>query len=247
MTELYTQSLLHIKNHYSTNLEHWKGLKSWRPVGFAKDHVIGIINLARLTGELSILPSVFLVCIFSVGSAVVHGFTREDGTRESLTPEDLALCFAGRTRLAAARLAALLRILHPAVSSACTGDAFRCKETMQRAIQDLEGYAESIVSQSPFVRYTRYVREGKLDVCAKCKEMIKEREKQEQQAIWGRLPELLSIEVPGWPTVPAPPPPAAIQTAPNPPVATQTVPNTPAAIQPAPHPSASNITNGGRL
>ena len=217
MNELYTQALQHLKIHYTTKLDSWKRLKDWTPPGFAANHAIGVVNLARLTGELSILPTAFLVCIFTVGSALVHGFTREDGTQETLSPDDLALCFATKTRLTSARIAALLRILHPVKSDACVSHPSYCKEKLQHALQGLKDHSETMASRSPFVPYTCYVQEGTLELCPKCTEMVQGREKQEQREIWGRLPEYLGIEVPGWPPVPPPPPPPPVSSVSPPP------------------------------
>ena len=218
MTKLYTQSLQHLKTHFTTDFDRWKRYKSWPPAGFTASHAVGVVNLARLTGEASILPTALLACIFAVGSTVVHGYTREDGTQESLALNDLALCFAAKTRLTGATIAALMRIFHPDQYRSCLGYSTRCKEKMRGAVLDLisKDRADAVAAGSPFLPYTHFVREGKLELCNSCLETLQEREKEEQREIWGRLPELLGIQVPGWPSVPqkAPPPPPAVQAAP---------------------------------
>ncbi|KAI0753689.1 hypothetical protein C8Q74DRAFT_1373648 [Fomes fomentarius] len=60
MTELYEQALAHVKACHTSNYESWISLPTWLSDGCEDIHAIGIINLARLTGELSILPSAFL-------------------------------------------------------------------------------------------------------------------------------------------------------------------------------------------
>ena len=42
------------------------------------------------------------------------------------------------------------------------------------------------------------IADGKYTLCPACVDMVKEREREENVALWENLPELLGIDVPGW-------------------------------------------------
>ncbi|KAI0753723.1 hypothetical protein C8Q74DRAFT_1320211 [Fomes fomentarius] len=76
-----------------------KGPPVWR----LRQYSIGVVNLTRLTGAHHLLPCALMQCC-SLGSSVVDGFAREDGTREYLSPQDLGLCFNAKDKLIEARV-----------------------------------------------------------------------------------------------------------------------------------------------
>ncbi|TFK84823.1 hypothetical protein K466DRAFT_495907 [Polyporus arcularius HHB13444] len=63
---------------------------------------IAAVNLARLTDTPSILPSALYHCVL-LQSDLLLGFTREDGTKEYLSQEDLGKCIDGTAQLVASR------------------------------------------------------------------------------------------------------------------------------------------------
>ena len=68
--------------------------------GFCHVHAIGVVSLARLTGESSILPTALLHCC-RLEERILEGFDRADGTHEELAPGDLRRCLKVRTELPA--------------------------------------------------------------------------------------------------------------------------------------------------
>ncbi len=196
MTELYEQALAHIKLSHTSNLDSWRKQKYWVPKGCNEIHAIGIINLARLTGELSILPTAFLACEALTGE-IVRGFARADGTQENLTLEDLAICFNARTRIREVSIQALLRIFSLPVTPNCKTKNL-CRKALRGAMQGLKGHVTTMMHCDPFTDYIDYVKGGKLGMCSKCLKIIDRRQDKEHRAIWNKLPELLGIAVPGW-------------------------------------------------
>ena len=73
---------------------------------FRQEHAIGVVNLARLTGELSLLPLALLVCC-QLGACILRGFEYSDGAHEELAPADLAMCLEAVPRLALAGAATI--------------------------------------------------------------------------------------------------------------------------------------------
>ncbi|TBU51802.1 hypothetical protein BD310DRAFT_962923 [Dichomitus squalens] len=76
--KLVDEGLYHLRRAYPTALP-------YRPAGVVGQCAIAVVNLARLTE--------------TGGGKVTQGFTREDGSREFLSREDLGRCFAAKETL----------------------------------------------------------------------------------------------------------------------------------------------------
>ncbi|KAI0753692.1 hypothetical protein C8Q74DRAFT_330652 [Fomes fomentarius] len=111
MTTLYEESLRYLKSYYTSCFENWIDHQNWVPEGWQTVEVIGVVNLARLTREHSLLPTALLDCTTVHGEELVHGFTREDGSQERLTLQDLGLCFNAKSAIRKASIAVFLRTL----------------------------------------------------------------------------------------------------------------------------------------
>ncbi|KAI0632679.1 hypothetical protein C8Q77DRAFT_1058523 [Trametes polyzona] len=195
--QLSDAALALLKDHYTDNFDHWDSARicmAKSQAGFGDIHAIGVVNLARLTGELSLLPVALWRCC-RLGSDLVYGYTREDGTRETLTFEDLGLCFAAQEKLIQAGVRARLRIFSQKVAIKCQTST-KCKEVLAKACRSLEKKTDLVASTDLFVPYTRIC--GALALCVTCLSEVKARDKEERRAMWKRLPSLLGIVVPGW-------------------------------------------------
>ena len=199
MMQLYKQSLTLFKNHFTNDLETWYSHSRWVPSGFSDVSAIGVVNLARLTGEVSMLPSALLVCL-TLGSEMVDGFEREDGTKENLTLEDLSLCIRAQAAIRTATVRSIFRRFKRVVSAGCKAKD-SCKTMLRDAMYGVEEFAGDLITGDPFAPYTSFLKDEKIKVCASCLEMLDERDDKERMEIWKRLPELLGIEVPGWTNV----------------------------------------------
>ena len=111
------------------------------------------------------------------------------------------------TREDAAAITTALRTFKPAMSPECKAPA-ACKRALRDVLLCLsEEHVDELASGNPFTPWDDFG----LAVCPPCTNMVQERSKKEQKAVWDRLPALLRIEVPGWgeePQAPGPPPPA---------------------------------------
>ncbi len=195
--QIYDTALAILKSRYTDNFDHWDSLGSRASrTGFDDIHAIGVVNLARLIGDSTMLPVALWQCC-RLGSDLVRGFAREDGTRENLTIDDLGLCFASQERLIKAGVRARLRVFSPTVSEKCQ-NAAKCKEVFVKALRSLEKKVDIIAGTDPFVPYTRICLEGVLGLCSTCSSEVKARDQKERRAIWNRLPALLGIEDPRW-------------------------------------------------
>ncbi|KAI0683669.1 hypothetical protein C8T65DRAFT_749389 [Cerioporus squamosus] len=179
MTPLYEQSIAFLKRYYPSELDKWTELHAWAPDGWPTNRAIGVINLARLSGELSLLPG--------------------DGSQETLAPEDLDICFKAKTELRKASIKLLFDILSPFAAPECTAPS-TCSEVFRSALAGLYARLDDLLDSDPFFPYTTYVKieDGKFGVCEACLAMTEERCWNGRQKLWDRLPEVLRVDVPGW-------------------------------------------------
>ncbi|KAL1938153.1 hypothetical protein VTO73DRAFT_11982 [Trametes versicolor] len=168
-----------------------------------KEHAIGVVNLARLVDEPSLLPTALLACC-ALDETIAHGYTCEDGTRETLSADDLGRCFAARTTLAARMLTLALRIFEPRVrdSDACTGRA-ACARVLQHVLLEVRGRADHFAHPDVFSSWLEPFEEEEgtsfLDgCCASCRKMLRRRDMRERLEVWLELPEIMGVRVDGW-------------------------------------------------
>ena len=166
-------------------------------------HRIGVVNLARLAGADYLLP-VALMCCCMLGPEISEGFTREDGTKETLALDDLARCFVGRAKLLEATFVAAHRTFRSTVSDACR-DPVRCQGALQRLLQELVEHA-GMMGDIRDLRFdnskTDYINETDEEraLCAKCFAMVGKNGRQAEQhrEIFKKLPEMMGVTVEGW-------------------------------------------------
>ena len=211
ITHMYQKGLTFLKGHFTDDFDSWMAIGSWCPPNWDEVQAIGVINLARLTGELSLLPTAFMACALLPDMNPVHGFTREDGSRESLTLDDLGLCFEAKGRLREAGIAALHRVLDPTVSPKCTTSP-QCAKAFKMIFRGnkIEKNVNCMMTQDVLLYtasnyFTNDGEEDKYTICQACLDMLQERDEKGNRALWDRLPELLGIEVPGWKKAEVPP------------------------------------------
>ncbi|PIL26279.1 hypothetical protein GSI_12035 [Ganoderma sinense ZZ0214-1] len=207
ITDLYSQSLNFLKHHFPSSFDSWVALPNFTPPGWDVSEAIGVVNLARMTGELSLLPPAFVtyICAKETAPGIVHGITREDGSQERLSPDDLIACFEGQAKLRTASVAAVLRTFNPTVSPECKTIS-ACKKRLRDAFVGLEYSVDDLLNGNPFAKYDEFLLEDDLDACPSCTSTVSERSLKERKDVWDMLPELLGINVPGWNKDPPPPP-----------------------------------------
>ncbi|EIW56909.1 uncharacterized protein TRAVEDRAFT_49719 [Trametes versicolor FP-101664 SS1] len=192
MSNLLDHALEYLKQHFTNDFETWRGHPYYVPRGFTREHAIGVVNLARLTGETSLLPTAFLACSF-LAEDIVHGFERTDGTREHLSMADIGLCIAGRVRLVKESVKVAFRVFQPIASDKCKNKA-ACLENFRRICTKLDEHVDSITAPDPSGTY--YTKIQVKDLCVHCYAMVKERDTRERKAVWEQLPAIFGVELP---------------------------------------------------
>lgn len=190
---LLQPALDYLKNFYTNDFDKWDDHAAYSPPGFQNIHSIGVVNLGRLTGETSLLPTALLACSL-LGQRIHNGFEREDGTREQLTPGDIAICHTARARLIHESARLPCYVLLPKVSDECK-TAVECKRGFRRLMDKVEADFGTIVGAVPFQFKMAFeedvYQEG--DLCKPCRAMVDGRNDHERHALWDRLPEILGI------------------------------------------------------
>ena len=205
ITDMYQKALAFLKGHFTDDLDSWMAAGYWCPPHWDEVQAIGVINLARLTGESSLLPTAFMACALVPHANPVRGFTREDGSHESLTLDDLSLCFEAKGRLREAGIAALYRALEPTVSPTCKVSS-QCTKAFKMTFRGskIEANVNHMMTRDVLLcTASNYFRingddDDKYTICKACLAMLNERDKKENRALWDHLPELLGIDIPGW-------------------------------------------------
>ncbi|KAI1781652.1 hypothetical protein LXA43DRAFT_933524 [Ganoderma leucocontextum] len=196
---LYEHSLEFLKHHYSDDFKTWTQAKYWGPEYWSVNAAVGVVNLARLLNEPSLLPTALLTCVY-MKEDIMQGFEREDGTRETLTLDDIGRCFRASGAIRQATVAGVVRTLRDKVSSTC-GTQASCLAALRRVLQGLDKVTWLLTSCPIRLAPDNLLdHKEKLGACTACTAMVRRRNRKERAALWARLPDLLDVEVSGWPS-----------------------------------------------
>ncbi|KAI0774821.1 hypothetical protein BD413DRAFT_472348, partial [Trametes elegans] len=76
LPNLVQHSLDYLKVYFTDDFERWSEYEPGDLAHFQPAQAIGVVNVARLTGETSLLLTALLLC-FTLGAGIVDGFERE--------------------------------------------------------------------------------------------------------------------------------------------------------------------------
>ena len=200
MTMLVEHSINYLKLYYNDDfLAFSKRGRLYWPPSFKAEHAIGVINLARLIDAPSLLPLALYHCTF-LGTKLMDGWTRDDGTVEHLSDSDLRRCIEARAALVHARTVFLFSMFDGTVSPGCARRKL-CAAALRNAQHALVSSEEIALEYHP-LRYTWVdavaVLEDRKKVCGSCAHEVIERAKNGQKNIFDRLPKIFGITVEGW-------------------------------------------------
>ena len=163
MARFVDEALAYLKSIFVTDLSQWQERVSWTmniPKMYAcQTHklpwepaaAIGVVNIARLAGCTSPLPTALLVCC-ALRENLIQGFEREDGTREKLTEDDFIRCYAATPALMVASAARCLLTLidHDLKDMPSCETEPVCREGMRRLPFELGLQSYLVAAIDPF-------------------------------------------------------------------------------------------------
>ncbi|KAL1938289.1 hypothetical protein VTO73DRAFT_11740 [Trametes versicolor] len=106
LNDLVADAVSYLKRYYTSILDKWAVGRLY------------VVTLARLVNEPLLLPTSLLLCC-TLDKESTRGFAREDGTRATLSLDDIGQCFAAHTRLTKQMVLILFYIFEPNVSIGC--------------------------------------------------------------------------------------------------------------------------------
>ena len=154
---------------------------------------IGAVNLSRLTDTPLILPLALYQCS-RLGSTILDGWKREDGTVEHLSMADLKRCVDARVVLGKEESFVLNRVFAPVPLDKCEG-LTPCAASLER----LRGNTlnKERLKNSVFIDRSAAIQRVN-GLCEGCKQVVQERNRVELQRVWDSLPRVFGITVEGW-------------------------------------------------
>ncbi|KAI0351203.1 hypothetical protein OH77DRAFT_957746 [Trametes cingulata] len=195
---LVEQSLRYLRTLYPDNVKQLN-----KQPRFPALCAIGVVNLARLTGELSLLPVALAECC-TLGEKIVTGFAFPDGRREQLSAADLGACFRAKDKIIARRVRAAERMFR-CLPEDCKREG-GCEADMEFFLMFLmKGTIGSLCVPRVDISWSASAKKM-YRLCSKCFEEVRAREEDEQLQLFEELPSLFGIKVPGWNTGDAAPP-----------------------------------------
>ncbi|TFK85596.1 hypothetical protein K466DRAFT_551818 [Polyporus arcularius HHB13444] len=197
IAKLVEHSIDYLKKYYTTDYAAFaqRGHPYWPP-SFKAEHAIGVINLAHLTGELSLLPLALFICC-TLDKDIVKGVQRGDGSWEQLTLDDIGLCFAARGRLVARRAEATTFVFDLVrISEGCTKPGRRCAEVLRDVLTKLKTSEWAV--PDPFSSVLRgYSQHLKTNLCSACWRLARTLDEEEFREMWTQLPTFFGLEAQG--------------------------------------------------
>ena len=193
------QALTALKTGFPDTFEAYRDMPDDQSlIEFEEVHAIGAVTLARLTDTPSILPFALYRCC-ALGSALLDGWTREDGWVEHLSPQDLRRVIDGRDVLAREAV----KLFHRVFSDHIPAPNCTTRETCRLALAYLEhkiGNDDEAGSYDVLSTWATLVKKvaKKRGLCQRCVDDVLFREESARGTVWFKLPTIFNVDMEGW-------------------------------------------------
>ncbi|KAH9930962.1 uncharacterized protein B0H18DRAFT_872502, partial [Fomitopsis serialis] len=161
---------------------------------------ITAVNLARLTGEWSILPTAFYICCQLKAETLVLGNPRADGSKDCLSPSDLAICIDGKKGLMYAHAAGAHEVLYRTVGFIGPNGWYAdCESGDCRDLRD--EVFPNIIDASRFGENALWSWEEDIieeDFCGVCQACLVAEAREQVRRVWLQLPEYFGLDAVSW-------------------------------------------------
>ncbi|KAH9856172.1 hypothetical protein C2E23DRAFT_810383 [Lenzites betulinus] len=199
---LVTHAVDILKKYFPTSFDEWILQRLYNEEDAL--HLIcamGVVNLARLVNEPSLLPTALLTCC-EMGEIIMEDICEALVYRpfERLPLDDIGQFFKAIPRLTQIHLRLIFDLLVVPISPSCESPD-HCREVLQSMTSELREYVQEgglscgcDVFSSPTLRRSFYV-----DCCETCDAMMMDLDLRGRREAWTQLPGIMGVEVDGWP------------------------------------------------
>lgn len=157
------------------------------------------MNLARLMGETSLLPSALYECAILPTRQLLMGVVRADGDApEQLSQDDLERCLEARKHLLHDYFVAALHVVEPVVSTRCATPLECLGHLLDRAEVFKDSQRTGLCRYDALSSRTEEIFSTLEPLCGACVEMVEVRHRAEKWDIWFKLPEYFGMTVADW-------------------------------------------------
>ncbi|KAH9925666.1 uncharacterized protein BXZ73DRAFT_49945 [Epithele typhae] len=160
-------------------------------------YALCVVNIARLTGEPSLLPYAMLLCSRGVSPAFTGYIVHSDGKKEDLNEEDDTRCIQATRKLVLLTLSAITEVVLPPMT--CK-EGRKCQKMMDTLARTLLPTVMNPMSPGPMdpmlwsvVRSEEFRLAQKM-LCASCWDQLSFfRVRKQREEVWNMLPSLFDI------------------------------------------------------
>ncbi|GBE89301.1 hypothetical protein SCP_1503090 [Sparassis crispa] len=190
--DLREEGLAKMKSIFTDDFE------AWRASSFcvSRADAVAAVNLARLTGTLSMLPIALYYCSTFSPSEIIRGVPRADGTVEELSAEDVGRYIDGRVGLSTVGIVGFIGLFSqtsPDCSSSLTCEgAAKC---VQKNVLNLFP-SRGLRYDSCLTSLANAIDRLKSKMCQQCNEFLTKKDLERKCNVWERLPALFCL--PPW-------------------------------------------------
>lgn len=193
--QMVQRNLKHLQKYYAEDCSSWFDVSPLEPPGFLEEQVIGVVNLARLTETDSILPTAILGCSCLYSDTLLKGMTLEDGSHETLCPDDIGRCLSSKWETTEASV----WLLHKVFSVGPADDCIRppqCRPIIQKMLDGVMSDKKDAVKLMWWEDWRPYMEEVDEDreLCKGCFDMLHSRKCEEHRKLFDRLPDRLELK-----------------------------------------------------
>ncbi|KAI0788374.1 hypothetical protein C8Q74DRAFT_1367103 [Fomes fomentarius] len=202
---IYDECIRRLKTIFTTDFSIWQqhqGL-STSNLTVHPGNAVEAFNLFRVIGRTEMLPTALYACGRLSVSELLSGSARADGTVEKLGSADLERCMQTRIQLVKydAQIAARFFDAQPPSSCICPSTAARSATLQSRARAAVTDYP-TLLDAEPLSKHFSEVAEDLAEdgvICRGCADMLKGYHFALRQRVWWQLPEIMNLDVDGWP------------------------------------------------
>ncbi|KAH9916569.1 uncharacterized protein BXZ73DRAFT_105764 [Epithele typhae] len=172
---------------------------------FGNHDAIGVANLARLTGELSLLPTALLLCCrLDLRDLREHGLLYSDGQKEVLNKEDWLHCCQAApeiVRTVASTAWEIFKTLpgeceHVFEGIGCMAEISNLRDSVvPKLIESLTRTMDPFLGR---VDKQDDWKDATENMAPRCRQRLSEALRRRREAVWEMLPSLFNIEIEDW-------------------------------------------------